>query len=225
MSRGRVCCVSFLVRRQDMYTADGPRAGAVRLRRFLGTGERSIDGAVRWAPVGPGAGSWRVLWGLWALWFCGPVVLWPCGSVALWTLWPCGPCGPVDPVGLWSLWTLWVCGSCGPVVPVDPVALWTLWPCGPVALWPCGPVVPVALWVLWVCCPGEPGGLGVLEVGNGWEWGRKMRPARGQARGVWGVVRGPCRIRCRAGRPWARRPRWWCSAGILRGSSCRCCRR
>ena len=36
-SRGRVCCVSFLVRRQDMYTADGPRAGAVRLRR-LGDG-------------------------------------------------------------------------------------------------------------------------------------------------------------------------------------------
>ena len=39
MSRGRVCCVSFLVRRQDMYTADGPRAGAVRLRRLGGCGQ------------------------------------------------------------------------------------------------------------------------------------------------------------------------------------------
>ena len=37
-SRGRACFVSFPVQRQSAYTADGPRAGAVRLRRFLGTG-------------------------------------------------------------------------------------------------------------------------------------------------------------------------------------------
>ena len=38
-SRGRSCFVSFLFRRQSAYTADGPRAGAVRLRRFGGRGD------------------------------------------------------------------------------------------------------------------------------------------------------------------------------------------
>ena len=33
-SRGLGRCVSFLFRRQSVHTADGPRAGAVRLRRF-----------------------------------------------------------------------------------------------------------------------------------------------------------------------------------------------
>ena len=37
-SRGLVCCVSFRMKRSCGQTADGPRAGAVRLRRFLGTG-------------------------------------------------------------------------------------------------------------------------------------------------------------------------------------------
>ena len=38
-SRGRSCFVSFLFRRQSAYTADGPRAGVVRLRRFGGRGD------------------------------------------------------------------------------------------------------------------------------------------------------------------------------------------
>ena len=38
-SRGLGCFVSFLFRRQSAYTADGPRAGAVRLRRS-GDGRR-----------------------------------------------------------------------------------------------------------------------------------------------------------------------------------------
>ena len=33
------------VRRQSAYTADGPRAGAVRLRRFWGTGDGALGGA------------------------------------------------------------------------------------------------------------------------------------------------------------------------------------
>ena len=39
MSGGRVCCVSFRLRRRWEQTAAGPRAGACRLRRFFGDGE------------------------------------------------------------------------------------------------------------------------------------------------------------------------------------------